>query len=193
MPVVTAELFTWPLGDDAVLIPRTVAIAEPYQALLTANHERLASWFPGFDRPPTLHATRADLELRGQGWLAGTELPLAVAVRAEDGLRLAGAVNLLINGPARSGEVGYWLDSAFEGRGLVTRAVTALLDHAFGPLGLDRVELRTVPANTRSQKVAERLGFVREGILREAAAFPGGRQDEVVFGLLAREWPPAAN
>nr|WP_277035360.1 GNAT family N-acetyltransferase [Actinacidiphila oryziradicis] len=45
---------------------------------------------------------------------------------------MVGWVNLLINGPARSAEVGYWLGVGFEGRGLVTRAVTALLDHAFG-------------------------------------------------------------
>ena len=60
---VTAALFTCPLGDDAALIPRTVAIAEAYQALLEANYERLARWFPGaFDTPPTLEGTRADLE-----------------------------------------------------------------------------------------------------------------------------------
>ncbi|WP_344462655.1 GNAT family protein [Kitasatospora kazusensis] len=188
MSTVVASMFTWPLGEDAALIPRTVAVAESYQALLEANHERLARWFPGFDRPPTPEGTRADLELRGQAWLDGSQLPLVVAVRAADGWQLAGAVNLLVNGPARSGEVGYWLDADFEGRGLVTRAVTAVLDHAFGRLGLERVELRTIPANERSRSVARRLGFTQEGVLRAAAAFADGRRDEVVYGLLAAEW-----
>ena len=89
--------------------------------------------------------------------------------------------------------MGYWLDAGFEGRGLVTRAVTAVLDHAFGPLGLHRVELQTTTDNTRSLRVAERLGFTQEGVLREAAAFPGERRDVVVHGLLAREWHKPAS
>jgi RimJ/RimL family protein N-acetyltransferase len=190
---VTAALFTCSLGDDAALIPRTVAITEAYQALLEVNYERLARWFPGFGTPPALEGTRAALRRRGQAWLEGSQLPLAIAVKAEDGWRLVGEVNLLIDGPARSGEVGYWLDADFEGRGLVTRAVTQVLDQAFGPLGLRRVELRTNPTNKRSRSVAERLGFTQEGVLREAAAFPDERRDEVVYGLLASEWHKAAN
>ena len=89
--------------------------------------------------------------------------------------------------------MGYWLDAGFEGRGLVTRAVTAVLDHAFGPLGLHRVELQTTTDNKRSRSVAQRLGFTQEGVLREAAAFPDERRDDVVYGLLAREWHKAAN
>jgi len=68
-----------------------------------------------------------------------------------------------------------------------------VLDQAFGPLGLHRVELRTNPTNTRSRSVAQRLGFTQEGVLREAAAFPDERRDDVVYGLLAREWHKAAN
>lgn len=191
MSTAVAALFTCPLGDGAALIPRTVAIAEAYQALLAANHERLARWFPGCDEPPTLDGTCAALERRGQAWLEGSQLPLAIAVKAEGGLSLVGAVNLLIDGPARSAEVGYWLDAGFEGRGLVTRAVTVVLDHAFGPLGLHRVELRTVATNERSRSVAQRLGFTQEGVLREAAAFSDERRDAVVYGLLAHEWQRA--
>ena len=191
---VTGVLFTWPLGNDAALIPRTVAIAEAYQALLKVNYERLAHWFPGaFDQPPTLEGTRADLKRSAMAWLEGSQLPLVIAVKAEDRWRLVGWVNLLIDGPARSAEVGYWLDAGFEGRGLVTRAVTAVLDHAFGPLGLHRVELQTTTNNKRSRSVAQRLGFTQEGVLREAAAFPDERRDDVVYGLLAREWHKATN
>jgi ribosomal-protein-serine acetyltransferase len=194
LSTVTAVLFTCPLGDDAALIPRTVAITDAYQALLEVNYERLANWFPdAFHKPPTLESTRADLERSGQAWLEGSQLPLAITVKAEDRWRLVGWVNLLIDGPARSAEVGYWLDAGFEGRGLVTRAVTAVLEHAFGPLGLHRVELQTTTDNKRSRSVAQRLGFTQEGVLREAAAFPDERRDDVVYGLLAREWHKAAN
>jgi ribosomal-protein-serine acetyltransferase len=191
LSTVTAALFTCMLGDDAALIPRTPAIAEAYQVLLEVNHDRLARWFPGLDKPPTPEESRADLERRGQAWLEGSQLPVAIAVRAEDGWRLVGEVNLLIDGAARSAEVGFWLDADFEGRALVTRAVTTVLDQAFGPLGLHRVELQGLTTNTRSRNVAERLGFTQEGVLREAALFPDGRRDVVVYGLLAHEWHKA--
>lgn len=193
MSTVTAALFTYPLGDDAALIPRTPALAEAHFALVEANYKRLARWFPdAFQQPPTLDGVRANLARAGQAWLDGSQLPLSIAVRAEDGWRLVGWANLIVDGPARSGEVGYWLDADFEGRGLVTRTVSAVLDHAFGPLGLQRVGLQTTTDNTRSRKVAERLGFTQEGVLREFAAFPNERRDLVVYSLLAREWRPGA-
>jgi ribosomal-protein-serine acetyltransferase len=189
---VTTALFTCPLGDDAALLLRTAAMAEAYQALWEANYERLARWFPDVGGPPALDETRDALEQVSQAWLDGSQLPLAIAVRADHGWRLVGAVNLFLDDSAQSAELGYWVDAGFEGRGLVTRAVTAVLDHVFGPLGVQRVELRTTPANQRSRRLAERLGFTQEGVLRSAAALPGGRQDEVVYGLLASEWHRAA-
>ena len=189
MSTVTAAPFTWPLGDDAALLPRTAAIAEAHLALVEANYQRLARWFPdAFQEPPTLEGVRANLERAGHAWLEGSQLPLSVAVKAEGGWRLVGWVNLVIDGQAESGELGYWLDADFEGRGLVTRAVTAVLDYAFGPLGLRRVGLVATIDNARSRSVAARLGFTQEGVLREAAAFPDGRRDLVGYGLLAHEW-----
>ncbi|MHC0430295.1 GNAT family N-acetyltransferase [Streptomyces sp. O3] len=191
MPTVTPAMFLCPLGDDAALIPRTVAIAEAHQALLMANYKRLAQGDPDFDadKPTTLDETRARLERQGRAWLEGTQLPLDIAVRAGQDWRLVGAVTLTCDPDMRTAELGYWIDAAYEGRGLVFRAATAVLDQAFGPLGIDRVELRTGPGNARSRGVARRLGFTEEGLLREAVIFPGGtREDDVVYGLLAREW-----
>ena len=193
MPGITPESFTFQLGSEAALMPRTPAIAQDYQELLESNHERLARWFPEHDNSPTLGATRIELEERTKAWLEGSQLPLVIAVRTAETWRLGGAVTLLIDAPARSGEVGYWIDAEFEGCGLVTRAVTAVLDHAFGTIGLHRIELRTNPDNARSRSVARRLGFTEEGVLREAAAFPDEWRDEVVYGILAREWLEASH
>jgi hypothetical protein len=107
-PVYVTALFRWPLGDDAALIPRTVAIAEAHQALFAANYERLRRWFP-FDRdkPPTLKQVRKGLARRGQAWLDGSQLPLAIVVKVDHGWRLAGQVDLLIERSERSGAIGW--------------------------------------------------------------------------------------
>ncbi|TDU88804.1 ribosomal-protein-serine acetyltransferase [Kribbella voronezhensis] len=189
MSTVTAALFTWPLGDDAALVLRTAELADAHFALVQANYRELGRWFPdAFQEPPVLEVTRAGLAEGAKGWVDGELLPLSIAVKADDGWQLVGWAQLIINQAKRSGEVGYWLDAGFVGRGLVTRAVSAILDHAFGPLGLERIGLTATADNVRSRAVAERLGFTLEGVLREAAAFPTGRRDVALYGLLSREW-----
>jgi ribosomal-protein-serine acetyltransferase len=189
MPI-TNTRFTWPIGDGIVLIPRTPEIAVPYHALLAANHARLAVWSPGI-KEPTLEATRTALERSGNAWLAGTRLPLAIGVRADNGHRLVGAMNLAIETSAGSAEIGFWIDAAAEGQGVVSRALNAVLGHAFGDLGLHRVEMRTLTTNDRSHRLAERFGFSLEGVLRRAVRFPNGHRDVAVYALLADEFTKA--
>lgn len=184
-----AALFRYPLGDDAVLLPRTPELAEAYHEVTVANLERLGRWNPPASEPPTLEQTRGRIEAQVRGWLEGTVLPVAIAVPADGGWRLAGGAELHINRPLRSGEIGYWIDAAHEGRGLVTRTVAALIDAAFGQYGLDRVAIGTVVGNHRSRAIPERLGFTREGVLRAAIPVGGGeRHDEILYGLLATDW-----
>ena len=79
---------------------------------------------------------------------------------------------------------GYWPAAPARGRGSATRALRLLSRWAFDTLGLARLELTCGPDNTASQRVAERAGFVREGMLRSHLTFKNGRRDTVVYGLL---------
>jgi RimJ/RimL family protein N-acetyltransferase len=73
------------------------------------------------------------------------------------------------------------------GRGVATHAVRLLARWAFDDLGLARLALTCAPDNHASQRVAERCGFSREGVLRSHIPFKGGRRDTVVFGVLPGE------
>ena len=84
--------------------------------------------------------------------------------------------------------MGYWLDGEHEGRGIAGRAVAALVRASFRERRLARIELRTAVDNRRSQALAERLGFHREGVLRNAQAFADRRVDMALYAVLAREW-----
>lgn len=187
MSTVVMAMFSCLLGDDAVLLPRTAAISDAYYEMQAANHERLArrGWTA---EPPTPDGTRSFLEASGRAWLEGAELPVAIAIPAKEGWQLVGTAGLRINRYTQAADAWYWIDVAFEGRGLVSRAMTILLDQAFGPLGLARVTVHTEAANQRSRAVAVRLGFTEEGLHRQAIAIGGQRRDEVVYGLLADEW-----
>lgn len=74
------------------------------------------------------------------------------------------------------------------GRGIGQVVMRALIAHVFGVLGAHRLWLDTLAGNTRSHHVYAKLGFVHEGLLREATLINGQHQDLIVFGLLAREW-----
>jgi len=88
-------------------------------------------------------------------------------------------------------EIGYWLAPWARGRGLVTEAVRAVTAYGFGK-GLHRIELLVSVGNDASCRVAERAGFQRECVLREAGVLPGGaRTDLVMFALLKSAQPDA--
>ena len=81
--------------------------------------------------------------------------------------------------------VGYWLLPAARGRGAATVALGLVARWAFDALGVERLELTTAPDNVASQRVAERAGFRREGVLRGLVATKDdGRRDNVMFSLL---------
>jgi RimJ/RimL family protein N-acetyltransferase len=86
--------------------------------------------------------------------------------------------------------LGYWLAAGARGRGVATHAVRLLAQWAFTELGLARLELTCGPDNAASQRVAERCGFVREGLLRSYVPFKGERRDSVIYSLLPGELLP---
>ncbi|MGZ4356943.1 MAG: GNAT family N-acetyltransferase [Gaiellaceae bacterium] len=90
----------------------------------------------------------------------------------------------------RRGSVGYWLLPEARGKGLASRAVTLVSRWALGGLALVRLALLTETSNRKSQRVAERSGFHREGLLRAYTEIDGRRVDYVCFSLLPSDLEP---
>jgi [ribosomal protein S5]-alanine N-acetyltransferase len=88
----------------------------------------------------------------------------------------------------RRAEVGFALGRSWWGRGLMREGLGALLDFAFGELALRRIEADVDPRNRLSAELLERLGFMREGLLRERWNVGGELQDAAFYGLLARDY-----
>jgi RimJ/RimL family protein N-acetyltransferase len=127
---------------------------------------------------------RHDLAEREAARLCGEALHLAV-VEPHDRTGPLGSVSLHeVRRDQGRAAVGYWLVPAARGRGAATQAIRLLARWAFAELGLARLELTCGPDNEASQRVAERCGFVREGLLRSHVPFQGSRRDSVVYGLL---------
>jgi len=117
----------------------------------------------------------------------GTKLDLAVVDPDLPHLILGGVSLNWVDPVQARAAVGYWLAPAARGRGVASRAVRLLTGWAFDVLQLQRLELTCGPDNIGSQRVAERTGFTREGLLRSHMAFKGRRRDTLLFSLLPGE------
>jgi RimJ/RimL family protein N-acetyltransferase len=85
------------------------------------------------------------------------------------------------------GEVGYWVAAPARGRGVAVRAVCLMAAWGFQERGYARIQLHTLPGNRASERVAEKAGFTREGLLRSFAEIKGRRVDITMFSLLPGE------
>jgi len=157
--------------------------AEELFALVDRNREHLREWLPWVDS--TLSADDTLKFIRDSLKRHAETGETVVGVWA--GKKLAGTVGLHIRGEARV-MLGYWLGEEFEGRGLVTLACRALVDHAFRSLEAERVEILAEPRNAPSRAVPERLGFRHEGTLRHVAKLNDRFIDHDVYSLLREEW-----
>lgn len=107
------------------------------------------------------------------------------AIALRDGTAVVGTATLFsIDAQCRRAEIGYMLSQAQWGRGYMTEALTAVLDWGFDVFGLHRVEADVDPRNEPSLRLLERLGFVREGLLRERWIVNGEVCDTAFLGLL---------
>lgn len=105
--------------------------------------------------------------------------------------RAIGMVRLSIaSSEHRQGNIGFSMDGRIRGRGYASEAMRALLDFGFITLGLHRITALADVENARSHVVLEKLGFRREGILRQNFHMRGAWRDSDLFALLRSEWGP---
>ena len=165
-----------------------------WSSLRLANEDWLRPWEPtsaaSWQARHTPAAFRGMRRMMASRARQGTSLPFAVRV---DG-RLAGQVTVdnIVRGALRSGSLGYWIDRSAAGRGVASLAVALVCDHAFGPAGLHRLQADIRPENLPSQRLVERLGFQREGLLRRYLDIDGAWRDHLAFALLAEDLPRGA-
>jgi ribosomal-protein-alanine N-acetyltransferase len=102
--------------------------------------------------------------------------------------RLIGTCRLGLAGAHGAAKLGYSIAAEHWGNGYATDAARTILDYGFGSLGLHRVTAAIGPENPASHAVVKRLGFTREGVLREHVFTNGAWRDSVLYSVLAPEW-----
>jgi ribosomal-protein-serine acetyltransferase len=179
-------MFQLLVDDEIALVLAEERHAEKMTDLIVRNQDRLARWEPWAEQRATLDSTRAYIRAALEDFLRGRQISTIIAV--DGGRRFIGRCGIRVNPYARSGDVGYWIDGEYEGRGITSRSVRRLISSVFEELDLARVELRTSVGNKRSRAVAERLGFGYEGILPGGLRFSHRSDDVALYGVTADRW-----
>ena len=117
----------------------------------------------------------------------GEHLSLAIE-RSEDSRLIGQCVLFKFSDTCRRAEIGYSLASSAWGRGLMNEALRAFIRYGFEHLALNRIEADIDPRNEPSARTLERLGFQREGLLRERWIVNGEISDSIIYGLLRRDY-----
>ncbi len=118
---------------------------------------------------------------------AGRQLPFVVEYQA----RFVGQVTVsnIVRGSAQFASIGYWVDQAYAGRGIIPRAVALVIDHCFGPVGLHRIEVAIRPENTSSLRVVDKLGIKEIGFAPRFLHIDGDWRDHRLFAITKEEVP----
>jgi len=85
-------------------------------------------------------------------------------------------------------EIGYWLGKEYEGKGFITKSIEVLINYAFDELKFNKIEIGVATDNIKSRAIPEKLGFKREGELRDYEYINGRFLDRIIYGLKANEW-----
>ena len=179
----------------ALRAPRAIDIAE-LRSLLSRNADHLRPWSPS---PPPGTNPLGFTELgrtiakQRRDWKTGTAFVFVALLRqAREPIIGRVALTSIARGPWQSAQLGYWIDAANGGRGLMSEGVELALAFAFEQLRLHRVQAAVMPSNRPSRRILAKRGFREEGYAERYLRIGSAWEDHVIYGLTAEEWRPRA-
>lgn len=161
---------------------------EPLLEAVRESLTELHAWLPwahlAYGRTDAIRFVRET----GRAWREGKAYDYAIRP-IDDPTRHVGNVSIWhVSRAFRAGEIGYWVRTSDSGLGYGTEAAAALVRVGFETLGLHRIMLRIAVGNDASERVATKLGFVKEGVLRDELQVHGTWMDHTVWGMLEHEY-----
>jgi ribosomal-protein-serine acetyltransferase len=173
------------IDDDIVLKILAPEDADPLFALVDSNRVYLRQWLPWVDTNATLENSSFFI----QSAIEQQELNLGFQCGIWFQGAFAGVIGFQrIDWMNRNVEIGYWLGENFQGHGIVTKACRILVEYAFFEYQLNRVQIRCASDNKKSIAIIERLGFMKEGMTRQAEFLYDRYVDLYIYGMTADEW-----
>ena len=178
-------MFRWKLGDEIELRLLQMRNAPDVFARVDADRDFLRVWLPWVDHHRDVADTESFIGEALEQFVLGEAIHVGIWYEGV----FAGVIGFhRINTANRLGEIGYWLGEAYQGKGIMTRACRAMVTYGFTELKLNRIEICCAPENRKSRAIPERLGFKKEGVLRQAERIRDQFVDNVVYGMVASDF-----
>lgn len=179
------NLFAHRINDQLELRLVDYYDAETMFQMIDRNREHLSKWFPWTANTLNAEHSRAFIEHELRRFASNNGFTAGIFYEGH----YIGSISIHdINWDVRATSIGYWIGEDYQGRGIVTACCQALLNHGFGTLKLNRIEIRARTDNDKSRAIPVRLGFREEGILRNVDYHNDRYYDHAVYGLLRDEW-----
>lgn len=150
----------------------------------------LKVWLPWANRPYRGAQARSFIRESKKSWRENNAYDFTIRHPDAPGQHLGNVSIWRVSSLARSGEIGYWIRSDMTGQGVGTEVTARLLKLGFEELRLNKVMLRIGVGNHPSVRIAYKLGFREEGIMRQELLLNGSWIDHILFSILASEWEP---
>jgi ribosomal-protein-alanine N-acetyltransferase len=179
------DLLDLPVG----LRPVRVKDASAWRDTRVRNASWLRAWEPTNPETPLYRSSLGPYVSMARTMRREARQGLTVPWVVTYGGRFAGqlTVGSIVWGSARSAQVGYWIDEAYAGRGVIPTALAMAMDHCFFVIGLHRIEATIRPENHASRRVVEKLGFREEGLRRRSLHIDGAWRDHLCYALTAED------
>lgn len=154
--------------------------------LIDKNRMQIGDWLMWVDKTKSVEDVKKMIQEYIERRKKGEGISFGIWYQA----KLIGYISYAyLNKDSRKAGIAYWLDSAYQGEGIITKSCEALIEYGFNQLKLHRIEISCAEGNTKSRAIPERLGFTKEGILRESELIRGGKLvDNHFYALLKQDW-----
>lgn len=173
-------MFRKVVDQDVSLVFLQPSFAETLFGLIDSDRWHLNQWLGWPPKVKTVQDTQAFIRQSIIDYAENRAMVCAIEYLGQ----IVGVVSYnKIHTNLRKVELGYWLGSGWQGRGIITRACQSLIDYALHDLGMEKVQIAVAEGNTSSRKVCERLGAVQEGIITRSEYLHGNVVDHVIYGI----------
>ena len=177
------------LETDRLILRRfTRRDAATMDDAIRASLTDLNQWLPWARMDYTTGDTTSFIRESIQAWKEDRAWDYSIRLRTDPGRHLGNVSLWTVSKLGKIVEIGYWIHSDETSKGICTEAVDRILEEAFDALGYHKAVLRIAVGNNASDRIAEKLGFTKEGVLREELLIRGNWVDHTLWSLLDREY-----
>ncbi|WP_058308187.1 GNAT family N-acetyltransferase [Gracilibacillus massiliensis] len=178
-------MFQYKIDEEVALKLIELKDAESIFKLTNHSREYLREWLPWVDNTTKVEDTKEFIRSSLKDYAKGNSLTTFILYQ---GKLVGNASYNKIDWLNKIVYIGYWLGEDYQGKGIMTRVARGLTEYAFNEMQFNKVVIEAATENKKSRSIPERLGFTKEGCLRQAEWIHDHYVDHAFYGMLAEEW-----